>query len=211
MEGTAFETSVTIIKGDKPGPAMFIVADFMAMKWRRGVPEILLRMLLSMLEHFTLFLRLTQTELKTTHVMLREALTLTASFQVMKMGIPHQGSLVQFLQKLRKLILIFYLTCMRLKRSEMTGIFLEVLSYLQSLKIWRMFSLSFYSLPRTARYVPSRLTTFLRDLSSINYAVTTELNIPVITVETFRGYLLEQRIADHLDIIQYTMRLYGMI
>ena len=38
-----------------------------------------------------------------------------------------------------------------------------------------------------------------------------ELKIPAITVETFRGYPLERRIADQLDVVQYALRYYGMI
>lgn len=46
---------------------------------------------------------------------------------------------------------------------------------------------------------------------SINRTITEQLNIPVITVETFRGYEMEDRISDQLDIIQYVLRYYGMV
>ncbi len=46
---------------------------------------------------------------------------------------------------------------------------------------------------------------------SINHTVTTRLKVPSLTVETFRGYPLERRIADQLDIVQYTMKFYNML
>lgn len=46
---------------------------------------------------------------------------------------------------------------------------------------------------------------------SVNYTVSTELSIPVITVETFRGYQMEHRISDQLDIVQYVLRDYGLV
>lgn len=48
-------------------------------------------------------------------------------------------------------------------------------------------------------------------VGSINRTVTCELSIPSITVETFRGYPMERRISDQLDIVQYALRYYGMI
>lgn len=35
--------------------------------------------------------------------------------------------------------------------------------------------------------------------------------IPTITVETYRGYELERRIGDQLDIVEYVLRYYGLI
>lgn len=46
---------------------------------------------------------------------------------------------------------------------------------------------------------------------SINNTISTQLKIPVITVETFRGYQMEQRIADQLDIIQWVLHYYKMV
>lgn len=46
---------------------------------------------------------------------------------------------------------------------------------------------------------------------SVNRTAVQELKIPAITVETFRGYPLERRIADQLDVVQYALRYYGMI
>ena len=37
------------------------------------------------------------------------------------------------------------------------------------------------------------------------------LGIPTITVETYRGYELERRIGDQLDIVEYVLRYYGLI
>jgi len=45
---------------------------------------------------------------------------------------------------------------------------------------------------------------------SINQTVTTQLSIPTLTVETFRGYPMENRISDQLDVVQYVLRYYGM-
>lgn len=46
---------------------------------------------------------------------------------------------------------------------------------------------------------------------SINYTVTQNLNIPALTVETYREYPLNQRISDHTDIVNYILDYYGMI
>lgn len=46
---------------------------------------------------------------------------------------------------------------------------------------------------------------------SVNNVLTTELSIPVITVETFRGYEMERRIGDQLAIVQYVLRHYEVI
>lgn len=46
---------------------------------------------------------------------------------------------------------------------------------------------------------------------SINHEVTCGLGIPSITIETFRGYQLERRISDQLDIVQYVLRYFGML
>lgn len=45
---------------------------------------------------------------------------------------------------------------------------------------------------------------------SINSTVTNELGIPTITVETFRGYHMERRVADQLDIVQYALTYLGL-
>ena len=46
---------------------------------------------------------------------------------------------------------------------------------------------------------------------SVNRIVTTQLGIPTVTVETFRGYEMERRIGDQLDVVQYVLRWYGMV
>ena len=48
-------------------------------------------------------------------------------------------------------------------------------------------------------------------IGSINNTVTTNLGIPVITVETYRAYPMERRISDQLDIVEYVLNYYGMI
>ena len=48
-------------------------------------------------------------------------------------------------------------------------------------------------------------------VGSINNTVTTELGIPTITVETYRGYELERRIGDQLDIVEYVLTYYGLL
>lgn len=48
-------------------------------------------------------------------------------------------------------------------------------------------------------------------IGSINNTVTTELGIPTITVETYRGYELERRIGDQLDIVEYVLTYYGLL
>ena len=45
---------------------------------------------------------------------------------------------------------------------------------------------------------------------SINQTVSGGLSIPVITVETFRGYAMERRVADDLAIMEYALTYYGM-
>ena len=46
---------------------------------------------------------------------------------------------------------------------------------------------------------------------SVNNTVTTGLGIPTLTVETFRGYQMEDRVSDQLDIVQYVLKYYEMI
>lgn len=46
---------------------------------------------------------------------------------------------------------------------------------------------------------------------SVNHTITKQLSIPTITVETFRGYELEHRVSDQLDIVQYVLRDYGLV
>lgn len=41
---------------------------------------------------------------------------------------------------------------------------------------------------------------------SINASVTNELGIPSITVETFRGFPVERRVGDQLDVVQYVLQ-----
>lgn len=48
-------------------------------------------------------------------------------------------------------------------------------------------------------------------VGSINNVVTNELGIPTITVETYRGYPLERRISDQLDIVEYVLTYYGLL
>lgn len=48
-------------------------------------------------------------------------------------------------------------------------------------------------------------------IGSLNNTVTTTLGIPTITVETYRGYPLERRISDQLDIVEYVLNYYGML
>ena len=46
---------------------------------------------------------------------------------------------------------------------------------------------------------------------SVNRAVSDLLQIPVITVETFRGFPLELRLKDQLQIVEYALRHLGML
>ena len=46
---------------------------------------------------------------------------------------------------------------------------------------------------------------------SINRTVTDELEIPVITVETFRGFDIKRRVYDQLDSVQFVLKFYGMV
>lgn len=46
---------------------------------------------------------------------------------------------------------------------------------------------------------------------SVNATITTDLGIPTITVETFRGYPMERRIGDQLAMVQYVLRDYGLV
>ncbi|MBQ7247397.1 MAG: succinylglutamate desuccinylase/aspartoacylase family protein [Lachnospiraceae bacterium] len=46
---------------------------------------------------------------------------------------------------------------------------------------------------------------------SINRTITEGLRIPVMTVETFRGYQMRDRISDQLDVVQYVLRSYGLV
>lgn len=45
---------------------------------------------------------------------------------------------------------------------------------------------------------------------SINSVVTTELGIPTVTVETFRGFQIENRVADQLAIVEFVLQYKGM-
>ena len=47
-------------------------------------------------------------------------------------------------------------------------------------------------------------------IGSINNTVANQLGIPAITVETFRGFNIERRVHDQLDIVQYAMKYVGM-
>ena len=46
---------------------------------------------------------------------------------------------------------------------------------------------------------------------SINRTVSDQLGLPIVTVETFRGYPMENRIGDQLAIVQYVLQSYGMV
>lgn len=46
---------------------------------------------------------------------------------------------------------------------------------------------------------------------SINRTVTQQLDTPVLTVETYRGYSLERRIGDQLAIVEYVLTYYGLV
>lgn len=48
-------------------------------------------------------------------------------------------------------------------------------------------------------------------IGSMNNVVATNLKIPVITVETYRAYVLERRIEEHIAIVGYVLRHYGMV
>lgn len=47
-------------------------------------------------------------------------------------------------------------------------------------------------------------------VGSINNTVTTNLGIPTITVETFRGFEIQKRVSDQLDIVEYVLAYKGM-
>ncbi len=46
---------------------------------------------------------------------------------------------------------------------------------------------------------------------SVNRTITQELGIPTITTETFRGYEMESRITDQLDVVNYVLDYYGLV
>lgn len=46
---------------------------------------------------------------------------------------------------------------------------------------------------------------------SVNRTITETLQVPVITVETFRRYEMERRIGDQLAIVQYVLSYYGLV
>lgn len=46
---------------------------------------------------------------------------------------------------------------------------------------------------------------------SINRTISEKLKIPVITVETYRGYEMERRVTDHLSIVWYVLKQLDMI
>lgn len=46
---------------------------------------------------------------------------------------------------------------------------------------------------------------------SLNSTASNGLGIPVLTVETFRGFPIGQRVKDQVDIVLYCLRFYGMI
>ena len=48
-------------------------------------------------------------------------------------------------------------------------------------------------------------------VGSINFTVADKLKIPAITVETYRGFPVERRVHDQLDIVQYALRDMGLI
>lgn len=48
-------------------------------------------------------------------------------------------------------------------------------------------------------------------VGSINNAVASGLGVPVITVETYRAYVLERRVEDQLAVVGYVLRHYGLV
>ncbi len=46
---------------------------------------------------------------------------------------------------------------------------------------------------------------------SINATVTSNLGIPTITVETFRGYPMEHRVSDQLQIVEFVLAYMGLV
>lgn len=46
---------------------------------------------------------------------------------------------------------------------------------------------------------------------SVNHTITTELEIPVITVETYRGYFLERRIEDQMAVVGFALEHLGLV
>ena len=46
---------------------------------------------------------------------------------------------------------------------------------------------------------------------SLNHTVSTQLEIPVITVETLRSEDMEQRVSNHLEMAEYILKQYGMV
>ena len=46
---------------------------------------------------------------------------------------------------------------------------------------------------------------------SVNATIANSLHIPVITVETLRGFSIERRVQDQLDIVQYVLNYKGML
>lgn len=46
---------------------------------------------------------------------------------------------------------------------------------------------------------------------SVNSTISKDLSIPTITVETFRGYPMERRLKDQLDIVQYVLKNLEMV
>ena len=48
-------------------------------------------------------------------------------------------------------------------------------------------------------------------MGSLNNTVSFQLKIPVITVETFRGFDIKRRVYDQLDSVQFVLDYYGMV
>ena len=46
---------------------------------------------------------------------------------------------------------------------------------------------------------------------SVNAEISKNLKIPVITIETYRGYTMETRLTDQMDLIQYVLKRFQMI
>lgn len=48
-------------------------------------------------------------------------------------------------------------------------------------------------------------------VGSINRVITEEAKIPVMTIETFRGYQMDNRISDQLAVCEYVLRYFNMV
>ena len=46
---------------------------------------------------------------------------------------------------------------------------------------------------------------------SVNESISTKLNIPTVTVETFRGYQMKDRLTDQLAVVEYVLQYFRMV